>query len=123
MKGISRRKLLRSTAAAGLRAQARPNILILVGDDHSQGDLGCYGNKLLRTPNLDRLAAEGMRFTSVFTATAMCAPSRSTMYTGLYPHRHGCHMNHGAGYAGTKSMPHYLGKLGYRVGLAGKTHI
>ncbi|MGH9627954.1 MAG: sulfatase family protein, partial [Bryobacteraceae bacterium] len=106
-----------------LQAQRKPNILILVGDDHTQDDLGCYGNKVVRTPHLDRIAAEGMRCTSVFTATAMCSPSRSTMYTGLYPHRHGCHMNHGAVREGTESMPHYLGRLGYRVGLAGKTHI
>lgn len=129
MMSTSRRRFLRNAGTitafspAVLRAQGKPNILIIFGDDHSQGDLGCYGNKLVQTPNLDRIAAEGMRCTSVFTATAMCSPSRSTMYTGLYPHRHGCHMNHGAVRAGTKSIPHYLGQLGYRVGLAGKTHI
>ena len=103
--------------------QDRPNILILLADDLGYYDTHCNGHPIVRTPHLDRLAAEGMRFENAFTCTAMCAPSRSTLYTGLYTHRHGCHMNHGQVKPGTRSLPHYLTSLGYRVALAGKTHI
>jgi len=102
---------------------SRPNILIILSDDHGILDSGCYGNKICRTPNIDRLAFGGLRFTQAFTVTAMCAPSRSTLYTGLYPHRHGAHRNHSRSRDNIKSLPHYLKPLGYRIGLAGKTHI
>ena len=101
----------------------KPNLILFLGDDHSVWDAGCYGNKVVRTPNLDRLASEGMRFDRAFTTTAMCAPARSMLYTGLFPHRNGCHMNHGATREGIKSLPHYLKPSGYRVALAGKKHI
>lgn len=65
------------------RSTRRPNILWLVGEniDH---DLGCYGQKLVRTPNLDQLAADGVRFTRVFSTSPVCAPSRSAFFTGMY---------------------------------------
>lgn len=110
-----------STSAAP--SNAKPNIILFVGDDHSVWDAGCYGNKVVKTPNLDRLAGAGMRFDRAFTVTAMCAPARSMLYTGLYPHRNGCHMNHGSTKQDVKSLPHYLKPLGYRVVLAGKKHI
>jgi N-sulfoglucosamine sulfohydrolase len=131
---VSRREFLKTIgigAAAfsrGLRGhagriQSRPNIVIFLSEDHSAFDLGCYGNETVETPHIDRLAREGMRFTNVFTAAAMCAPSKSTLYTGLYPHRHGCHRNHSSVKPGTKSIPHYLKPLGYRVALAGRVHV
>jgi N-sulfoglucosamine sulfohydrolase len=101
----------------------KPNIVLFLADDQSVWDLGCYGNPAIRTPNMDQLASEGLRFNRAFTSTAMCAPSRSMLYTGLFPHRNGCHMNHGTTREGVKSLPHYLKPLGYRVVLAGKTHI
>ena len=69
------------------------------------------------------LAEEGLQFKLAFTPTAMCSPSRSALYTGLYPHRNGCHPNHSSIKPGIKSLPHYLKPLGYRIALAGKTHI
>jgi uncharacterized sulfatase len=101
----------------------KPNIVILIADDHSMLDSGCYGNTVVKTPNIDRLAREGMRFTRAFTATAMCAPTRSILYTGLYAIRSGAYPNHSLVYPGTRSLPHYLKKHGYRVALAGKKHI
>lgn len=100
-----------------------PNIILFLSDDHSLFDTGCYGNDLAPTPHIDQLASEGMRYDRAFTSTAMCAPARSMLYTGLYPHRNGCHMNHGATKEGTRSIPQYLKPLGYRVVLAGKKHI
>ena len=101
-------------------AQKKPNIVIFISDDLNQTDVGCYGNKDVHTPNIDKLAAEGMRFNSAYATSPMCTPSRSTMFTGLYPYRNGCQMNHFAVFPETKTLPQYLLPLGYRVVNAGK---
>lgn len=101
----------------------KPNMVLYIADDLSWWDLGCNGNEVVQTPNVDLLAAEGKSMTQMFTPSTMCAPSRSAMYTGLFPHRNGCHMNHGKVKDGIKSLPHYLKPLGYHVALAGKKHI
>ena len=75
-------------------AAVPPDIVIVLADDQTWSDSGCYGNKQVKTPNIDRLAAEGMRFTRAFTATAMCAPTRQQLYTGLFPVRNGAYPNH-----------------------------
>ena len=85
--------------------------------------MGYTGNAIVRTPNLDHLASQGMRLERAFVPTAMCSPSRAALYTGLYPHRNGLFRNHGAARDGTRSMPHYFSSLGYRVALAGKVHV
>ncbi|MBA7613629.1 Ulvan-active sulfatase [subsurface metagenome] len=103
--------------------KSKPNIVLFLADDQGIDDVGCYGNNVVRTPNIDRLAEEGLQFKLAFTPTAMCSPSRSALYTGLYPHRNGCHPNHSSIKPGIKSLPHYLKPLGYRIALAGKTHI
>jgi len=114
--------LPRQGGAGQGRGGRRPNVVFVVSDDQTREDAGCYGAKAVRTPNLDRLATEGMLFRNAFTATAMCVPSRATLYTGLYPMRHGAWPNHSRVYDATRSLPHYLRPLGYRVAVAGKTH-
>ena len=91
--GISRRSFMglafgaaavgigRTLAAAGT---AKPNIIFILSDDLAQGDLGCYGQKLIRTPRLDRMAAEGTRYLQAYCGTSVCAPSRSSLITGLH---------------------------------------
>lgn len=103
-------------------AADRPNIVILISDDQTYHDVGCYGNEQVNTPHIDRLASQGMRFTHCFTATAMCAPTRQQLYTGLFPVRNGAYPNHSKVYPGTKSVVHHFKALGYRVALAGKKH-
>jgi len=98
-------------------------MLFILTDDQSQRDMGAYGNKVLSTPNMDKIALEGMMFDNAFTSTAMCVPSRATLLTGLYPMRHGAEANHAPIKKGISSVSKYLGNLGYRVGLIGKTHI
>lgn len=62
----------------------KPNVIFVLSDDLAQGDLGCYGQKLIRTPNLDRMAREGMRFTQAYCGTSVCAPSRTSLMLGLH---------------------------------------
>jgi uncharacterized sulfatase len=100
----------------------RPNVFLVIADDMTWSDVGCYGNPDVKTPNIDKLAADGMRFSRCFTSTAMCAPSRQQLYTGLYPVKNGAYPNHSRVKPSTKSIAHYLKDLGYRVGIAGKKH-
>src|SRR5678810_811801 len=84
---MTRRAFLGSAAAAALAAQNReqpPNILFILADDLGYGDLGCYGQGRIRTPNIDKLAAEGIRFNSFYAGSTVCAPSRCALMTGLH---------------------------------------
>jgi uncharacterized sulfatase len=94
-----------------------------MADDLSWHDLGPYGSTDVPTPNIDRLAREGLRFDLAFQSTAMCAPTRQQFLTGLDPVRSGAYPNHAWVQEGTRSLFHFLADLGYRVGLTGKTHI
>lgn len=100
-----------------------PNIVIFIGDDCRYQDLGCYGSPDAITPNIDRLASEGIRFDNFFQATAMSSPTRQCLMTGLYPLRSGAYPNHAMSKPSTRSIVHYLTKLGYHVALQGKRHI
>ena len=111
-----------STSLRTGKPAGKPNILLIIADDQTWSDSGCYGNRDVKTPNIDRLATEGMRFTRAFTATAMCAPTRQQLYTGIFPVRNGAYPNHSKVFPGTKSIVHHLKALGYRVGLCGKRH-
>jgi len=100
----------------------KPNVVLVIADDMAWHHCGPYGDKEVKTPNMDRLASQGMTFDMAFTATAMCAPTRQQLYTGLFPVRNGAYPNHSRVKAGTRSIVHHLKALGYRVGLKGKTH-
>ena len=106
----------------GLAAEG-PNVLIIMADDCTYNDLPAYGGVNAKTPNLDRLAGEGLVFNHAYLAEAMCQPCRAELYTGLYPMRNGCAWNHSASRPDVTGMPQHLGKLGYRVGIAGKVHV
>ena len=85
--GFSRRTLLAGMPAVALRAQQRPpNLVVIVADDHGWNDVGCYGHPVIRTPHLDRLASDGVRFTHCYTTAPLCSPGRGAVMTGLYPH-------------------------------------
>ena len=103
------------------------NVLLIVADDQGR-DLGVYGNPVLRTPNLDALAARGTLFTNAFATVSSCSPSRSVIYTGLYSHSNGmyglAHDVHNQHLLPTvQTLPQYLKAAGYRTGLVGKKHI
>src|SRR5262245_13199469 len=76
-------------AAAPATAAEPPNVVIIFADDLGYGDLGCYGHPTIRTPNLDKMAAEGMKFTSFYSAAEVCTPSRAALLTGRLPIRSG----------------------------------
>ena len=110
----------------------RPNVVFILTDDQGPWAAGCYGNRELRTPNLDRLAASGMRFDNFFCASPVCSPSRATFLTGLMPSAHGVHDwirggNYGADAAtylrGQTGYSDLLAQAGWSCGLSGKWHL
>lgn len=116
---------------AELQRKTRPNILLVYTDDHAQWAVGAYGNEEVLTPNIDRLAADGMRFDQAFTKP-VCSPSRAMLLTGQYSHRLGIpdyipygnpvHAGNGLP-AGTETIASLLKGSGYTTGLVGKWHL
>lgn len=101
----------------------KPNIVFILGDDINQDSWGAYGNVDCKTPNIDKLAKEGLKFNRAYCSMAMCAPFRHELYSGRTPWRTKTMYNHSGAVPETKSWPHYLEPLGYRVGLMGKKHV
>ncbi|MFC2089486.1 sulfatase [Bacteroidota bacterium] len=106
----------------------RPNILLIVADDHGSTDAGCYGNTAIHTPNIDYLASEGVRMTSAFCTTASCSASRSVILTGLYNHANGQYghehgVYHFSAFPDIKSLPVLLEESGYATARIGKYHV
>jgi len=115
--------LLLGAPAGAAAAPEQPNFLIIMADDCTYSDLPIYGGRNAHTPNIDRLASQGLIFNRAYLSEAMCQPCRAELFTGQYPMRNGCAWNHSASLPTVRSMPHYLQPLGYRVGLAGKVHV
>jgi N-sulfoglucosamine sulfohydrolase len=123
--------VLTASAMASESATAenkRPNIVLIVGDDHGRGDLGCYGHPVIKTANLDSLAAEGVRFTNAFCTTASCSASRSVILSGLYNHANGMYglqhsYHHFASFDNVLTLPVVLSRSGYRTARIGKYHV
>lgn len=136
---VNRRSFMKSAASAvalsGLsslpdaRAEdRRPNIVLIVSDDHGTDALGCWGNPVVRTPALDRLAKEGTRYTHAFCTTASCSPSRSTILSGLHNHANGMYglqheFHHFQSFDDVVSLPVMLSHAGYRTARIGKYHL
>ncbi len=114
-----------SRADADDSAARKPNVLMIVSEDNSP-HLSCYGDPYVETPNLDKLAAEGVRFERAFVATASCSESRSAILTGLYPHQNGqigLATHKFSMYRSWPSIPSLLKREGYRTGIIGKLHV
>ena len=113
-------------------AETKPNIVIIFADDLGYGDLGCYGHPTIRTPNLDRMAVEGMRFTDFYSAAEVCTPSRAALLTGRYPIRSGmCNDKYrvlrrqSTGHLPDSeiTLPEQLKAHGYATAVIGKWHL
>ncbi|UCH36633.1 MAG: sulfatase-like hydrolase/transferase [Armatimonadota bacterium] len=134
---LTRRQALQRIAAAGAglalgapfaeRARAerrRPNIVVILTDDQRWDAMGCAGNPFVRTPNMDRIAAEGVRFTKAFVTISLCAPSRACFLTGTYPHTHGVRTNQGEEFGPPlRHFPAILSGVGYDTAFIGKWHM
>ena len=108
-------------------AAPKPNLIFILADDLGYGDLGCYGQKLIQTPNLDRMAAEGIKFTQFYAGCTVCAPSRSVLMTGLHTGHTRVRGNAGKGNAlaqslrpGDFTVAHLMKQTGYATALIGK---
>ena len=103
----------------------RPNFIFILTDDQSVGLMGCEGNRIVKTPNLDSLAAQGIRFTNAYVTSAISTPSRVSIFTGQYERKHGVNFNSGTSLdleAWSLSYPLLLRKAGYYTGYIGKNH-
>lgn len=107
---------------SGASAQTEPNIIFILGDEISWDDIGAYGNTAVKTPNLDKLAKEGIRFDNMFLTASSCSPSRTSILTGRYPHNTGAAELHTPLPGHLTYFPELLRKKGYFTALAGKWH-
>ena len=103
-------------------AEKRPNILVLMSDQHSKRQLGCYGDPLVRTPNLDRLASEGMQFSNAYCPSPVCVPSRMSFMTGRTPTSNRVWTNQAVLNSGIPTWAHTLTNAGYETALVGRMH-
>jgi len=103
-------------------AQKQPNIIFLLTDDHRADAMGCAGNTIIQTPNMDDLAANGIRFTNAFVTTSICASSRASIFSGQWTSRHGIidFRTHFSEEALARTYPMLLRQAGYRIGFIGK---
>ncbi len=111
--------------AAGAKdaSAARPNILFIMSDDHASHAIGAYGSRINKTPQLDRLAKEGMRFTNCFCTNSICGPSRAVILTGKYSHLNGYIRNETLFDGSQPNVAKLLRKAGYQTAIVGKWHL
>jgi len=98
------------------------NIVFIIGDDHATHAIGCYGNKLIKTPNIDKLAESGVRFTHAYANSPLCSASRQSILTGRYPHATGVTLLRTSFPEEQITIADHLVKFGYKTGLFGKAH-
>lgn len=117
-----------SAETSGQPLKQQPNFILFVADDHGTDALGSYGNLVVKTPNLDQLAAEGIRFSNAFCTSASCSASRAAILTGMYSHAIGHYghvhdYHHFRTFDTIKSLPVYLKEAGYHTARIGKYHL
>jgi len=112
---------------AGVSQAAPRNVVLMIGDDHGM-QVGCYGDKVVKTPAMDRLAAQGTRFANAFAAVSSCSPSRAVILSGMFTHSNGQYglahaTHHFHSFHDVQSLPRQLKQAGYRTAIIGKYHV
>jgi arylsulfatase A-like enzyme len=136
MSPMNRRDFLRLTGAAAAAAlpgcllaadrtagAKRPNIVYIMTDDHASHAISAYGSKINKTPHIDRLAREGMLFANCFCTNSLCGPSRATLLTGKFSHKHRFFQNGDKFDGSQQTLPKLLGAAGYQTAVIGKWHL
>ena len=108
---------------SGVIAKDRPNVIFIMSDDHAAHAISCYGSRINETPNIDRLAGEGMRFNTCLGVNSLCSPSRAAILTGKYPHVNGVTTNGVRLDDNQQTFPMLLQKAGYATAMIGKWHL
>ena len=116
--------LLQAFLPSAVNAQAkRPNIIFILADDHAYQATSAYGNKLVQTPNIDRIAREGGILYNNFVTNSICGPSRATLLTGKYSHKNGYALNEKTFDVNQETFPVLLQQNGYQTAWIGKLHL
>jgi len=121
--GLAAARTAGITEALARAPQKRPNIIFILGDNHRFDAMGCAGHPFLKTPGMDRLAREGVRFRNAFSTQSMCSPARASILTGAYSHRHGILNNHTGWNGRMTTFLEYLSRGGYATAFIGKWHM
>lgn len=137
MKKSSRREFLQSlgvlaasgtafsilNSGCGSPSDKLENVIVIIGDDHTPGVVGCYGNKVINTPNIDRMAKKGVRFKHAYAQAPVCSASRQSLLTGKYPHATGVTLLRTSfPDEGNVTIPEHLREYGFKTAMVGKTH-